>query len=101
MAVLVDLKLQPCPACGNKLDMVYVGPSVYLVGEIDARRSNELRYDDTLRAVNDKRAAIGHEWEVAHKDELLFDFPALLVDKAHIDKQWRLIGDVFRAALIH
>ena len=52
-----------------------------------------------LGAIDDKGAALGHEREVAHKDELLLDLARLLVDKAHVTEERGLIGAVLGAAL--
>ena len=72
---------------------------VHLGGEVDAGRADQLRDDDALGAVNDEGAAVGHEREVAHKDELLLDLAGLLVDEAHVHEEGRLVGKVLRSAL--
>ena len=69
-------------------------------GVVDARRANELGDDDTLGAVDDEGAAIGHEREVAHEDLLLLDLAGLFVDEAHLDEEGRLVGHVLLFALL-
>ena len=99
MTVLVDLELEPGAARGDELRVVGLDAVVHLLGEVDARGADELRDDDALGAVDDEGAALGHEREVAHEDELLLDLARLLVDEAHVDEEGRLIGDVLGAAL--
>ena len=99
VTVLVDLELEPGAARGDELRVVGLDAVVHLLGEVDARGADELRDDDALGAVDDEGAALGHEREVAHEDELLLDLARLLVDEAHVDEEGRLIGDVLGAAL--
>ena len=99
VAALVDLKLEPGAASGDELGLVDQHAAVGLLGEVDARGADELGDDDALGAVDDEGAAVGHEREVAHEDELLLHLARLLVDKAHVNEERRLVGDVLGAAL--
>ena len=99
VTVLVDLKLEPCATSGDELHVMNVYTVVLLGGEVHTRRTDELRDNHALGTVDDKGAALGHEREVAHEDELLLDLARLLVDEAHINKQRGLIGDVLGTAL--
>ncbi len=99
MAALVHLELEPCAARGDELHAVDEDAVVHLGREVHARRADELRDDDALGAVNDEGAAVGHEREVAHEDELLLNLAGLVVDEADVDEEGRLIRDVLRAAL--
>ena len=99
LAALIDLELEPGTTSGNELGAVDLDAVVHLFGEVHARRADELRDDDALGAVDDERATVGHEREVAHEDELLLDLAGLLVHEAHVNKQRRLIGDVLGTAL--
>src|SRR5690606_21963792 len=80
---LVDLELEPGAARGDDArgeDVLVRG----LVGgalEVHARRADELRDDDALGAVDDERAALGHERELAHEDRLRLDLTGRVVDE--------------------
>jgi len=67
--------------------------------EDDARRTNELRYDDALGAVDDEGALFGHLREVAHEHNLFFDFAGWLVQETCAHKYWRRIRHVTFATL--
>ncbi len=54
-----------------------------------ARRTNELRYDDTLSAVDDEGTGIGHQREVAHKDVRFLDLTGLLIQQTRGNTQCR------------
>ena len=99
MAALVDLKLEPRAARGDELHLVDAHAVVHLGGEVHAGRAHELRDNHALGTVDDEGAAVGHEREVAHEHELLLHLARLLVDKANVNKERRLVGDVLRAAL--
>ena len=99
VAALVDLKLEPRAARGDELHLVDAHAVVHLGGEVHAGRAHELRDNHALGTVDDEGAAVGHEREVAHEHELLLHLARLLVDKANVNKERRLVGDVLRAAL--
>ena len=50
-------------------------------------RADDLRDDDTLGTVDDKRAVVGHEREIAHKDGRLLDLAGRLVSQPDCDTQ--------------
>ena len=52
-------------------------------GVIHARRANQLRDDDALGAVDDKRAVLGHEREIAHEHLGLLDLVSVAVRQPH------------------
>ncbi len=112
LAVLVDaniehvgkvgLILQPCSTVGN--DRGGIGQVLRLVGVagiVDAGRAHQLGDNDTLRAVDDKRARVGHQGQVTHKDLLLLDLLGLLVAQAHLHLDRRGIIHVPALALVH
>ena len=101
LATLVDLELEPGTAGGDELHAMNLHAVVHLGGEVHARRADKLRHHDALGAVDDEGAALGHEREVAHEDELLLDLARLLVDEANVDQKRGLIGDVLGTALAH
>src|SRR4029078_10325475 len=68
--------------------------------EVGARRTDELRDDDALGAVDDERAVLGHHREVPHEDRLLADLARLLVDEADRHRERGLIGQVLLTALL-
>ena len=98
VAALVDLELKPCAARGNELNAVDENARVHLGGKVHARRADQLGDHDALGAVDDEGAAIGHEREVAHEDELLLDLASLLVNETHIHEEGGLVGEVLGAA---
>src|SRR5215470_2002263 len=93
--LLVVLELNPRTAVGNDL-AEEVGAVVRGLKE-DARRTVQLRNDDALGSVDDERAVLRHQRNVAEEDFLLLDVAdglraglcVLVVDrKAHSDLEW-------------
>ena len=74
---------------------------IHIVGIIHTGRADDLRNDDTLSAVNDEGAAVGHNGEITHKDILLFDFLGLGVAQPHTDLDGLCIGSVPLLALLN
>ena len=68
--------------------------------EIDAGGTDDLGDDDALGAVDDKRAACGHEREIAHEDLLFLDLLGLAVAQTHADLQRSGVCGVARLALL-
>jgi len=99
---LVGLELEPCTAGRNDLraEDGLVGGLVALGAEIHARGADQLGDDDALGAVDDERAARGHEREIAHEDFLLLDFAGFAIDETNVGEQGSLVGDVFFFALV-
>ena len=60
--------------------------------EVDARAADELRDDDTLGAVDDEGAALGHEREVAHEDRLALDLAGVGVHELGGHEERRVVG---------
>ena len=63
-------------------------------------RTDELRDDDALGAVDDERAALGHEREVAHEDRLALDLTGGVVHELRRDEERRGEGEVLLLALL-
>ncbi len=98
LAVLINLDVddvigihfifEPCAAvrddCGieQHLAGLIAGEAV-----VDARRTDELGDNDTLRAVDDERTGVGHEGHIAHIDFLLLDLTGLDVAELHAHAQ--------------
>ena len=99
---LIGLEFEPCTAGRDDLRAVdgLVGRLIALGGEVDAGRTDELRDDDALGAVDDEGPARGHEREVAHEDLLLFDFARLAIDEADLGEQRSLVGNVLFLAFV-
>ncbi len=68
--------------------------------EIDAGRADDLRDDDTLGAVDDEGAAVGHDREITHEDFLFLDLHGLLVGQADTDLERGGIRGVAGLALL-
>jgi len=99
---LVDLELQPRAARRDDLagEDVLVGRLVGGLLEVDAGRADELRHHDTLGAVDDERAAVGHQREVADEDGLRLDLTGVVVHELGGDEEGRGVGDVAVLALL-
>src|SRR5690606_11001467 len=99
---LVDLELEPGAARRDDLrgEDVLVARLVRRALEVDARRADELRDDDALGAVDDERAALGHEREVAHEDRLALDLTGVVVDELRGDEERRGVREVLLLALV-
>ena len=68
---------------------------------IDARRTDQLRDNHALRTVNDERAAVCHQREVAHVHFIFFDFARFLIEQSCCDAQRRSIGNITFLALFY
>ncbi len=99
---LVDLHLQPGTPGRDDLggEDVLVGRLVDRGVEVDARGADELRHDDTLGAVDDEGALVGHEREVAHEDRLGLDLAGLVVGELGGDEERGAVREVTVLALV-
>ena len=88
-AVRDDLGRVERPTAGGILDRAVV----------DAGRADELADDDALGAVDDERAFLRHEREVAHVDALALDLAGLLDEELDVDVQRPAERQVLRPAL--
>jgi hypothetical protein len=70
------------------------------LAEVHARRTDELRHDDALGAVDDERALVRHEREVTHEDGLALDLAGLVVHELGGDEQRRGVRDVAVLAVV-
>ena len=100
---LVGFELEPCTARRDDLRVVdgLVGCFVALGREVHARAADQLRYNNTLGAVDDEGAAGRHQREVAHEDVLLFDLACFAIDEADFSKERCLVGHVTFLAFIY
>ena len=73
---------------------------VHLVAVVHARAADDLGNNDTLCAVDDEGAAIGHHREIAHEDFLFLDFVGLGVAQAHPNLDGLGVGSVPLFALL-
>ena len=100
-AVGIGLVLDPRAAVGDHLRGVQRHARlVDRPGVIHARRANQLRDDDALGAVDDKRAVLGHEREIAHEHLGLLDLVGIAVRQPHGHLQRRRVGGVALLALV-
>ena len=74
---------------------------VHLVAVVHAGAADDLRDDDALCAVDDERAAVGHEREIAHEDLLLLDLVRLLVVQADANLDGLGVRRVALLAFLH
>ena len=68
---------------------------------VHARRTHELAYHNALRAVDDKRALLGHERELSHEYILFLYLARLFIDETRLDTQGGGIVCVALLALLH
>ena len=74
---------------------------VYLVAKVNAGASDDLGDNDTLCAVDDEGAAVGHEREIAHENLLLLDLVGLFVVQTHANLDGLCVRCVALLALLH
>ena len=96
------LELQPRAAVGNKFGERHVPPSRRILhpGEVRAGRAHQLAHHHALRPVDHKRPRGRHHREVAEEQRLLLDLARLLHLQLHRDVERRVVGDLFRPALV-
>ena len=101
--VSVRLVLQPRAPVGDQLggEDGQIGLDVRLLAVIDAGGADDLGNHNTLRAIDDEGAGLGHEGEVPHEDLLFLDDVGLFVAQAHRNLQGRGVVDVPGLALLH
>ena len=99
LALLVDLDLEPGAAVGHQVRQEDLLLRVLRLHDVGAGRTDELRDDHALGAVDDERAVVGHPREVAHEDRLLADLTGLAVLERDADGQRARVGQVLLAAL--
>ena len=103
LVALVDFELEPGAAGRDDLrgeDVLVAG----LVGgalKVGARRADQLGDDDTLGAVDDEGALLGHQREVTHEHGLLLDFARVVVHELGLDVQRSRVRCVPVLALGH
>ncbi len=99
---LVDLELEPGAARRDDLrgEDVLVARLVRLTLEVHARGAHQLGDDDALGAVDDERATLGHEREVAHEHRLALDLTGRVVHELGRHEQRGGEGEVLLLALV-
>ena len=104
--LLLDVELDPLApvgvdGAGDQLVLGQVAETEALTGlEDDAGRTDELADDDTLGAVDDEGAAVGHHREVPHEDRLLLDLARAGVHEPGAHEDRRGVGHVLFLALL-
>src|SRR5262249_45373396 len=99
-ALLVDLELEPGAAARHQVGGEDLLGRVLRFHQVGAGRTDELRDDHALGAVDDERAPLGHHREVAHEDPLLADLAGLLVDEADHHRERGLVRQVLLPAFL-
>ena len=90
----------PRPGMTLTLVQVVLGGLVLALVEVDAGRADQLGHHDTLGAVDDEGALLGHHREVAHEDRLALDLAGGVVDELRGDEQRRRVGLVLLLAVV-
>jgi hypothetical protein len=99
-AFFVDFELEPGAARRHQVGDEDLFLRVLGRHYVSARGADELGDDDSLGAVDDERATVGHPREVAHEDRLLADLARLLVLEGDRRGQRPRVGHVLLAALL-
>ena len=95
-----DVELDPLAAVGvHRAGHDRLGVAAGL--EDDPGRTDELRYDHPLGAVDNERAPVRHHGEIAHEDRLFFDLAGVGVLELRPHEDGRGIGHVLFLALLH
>jgi len=99
---LVDLELQPRATRRDHLagEDVLVRRLVGRLLEVDARGTHELADHDALGAVDDERALVRHQREVAHEHRLALDLAGVVVHELRRHEQRGRVGEVLVLALL-
>ena len=100
--LLVDLELEPCAAARNDLGGEDVLIRRLVDGALEVRPggTHELRHNDALGSVDDKRSLIRHQGEVAHEYRLGFDLTGLVVHELGGYEERGGVGEVLFLALL-
>ncbi|GBD46467.1 hypothetical protein HRbin41_01294 [bacterium HR41] len=98
-ALLVDLDLEPGTALRHQVRDEDLLLAVLGLHHVGARRAHELRDDDTLGAVDDEGAPVGHPREITHEHRLLADLTGLAVLEGDLHVERTRIGEVALATL--
>ena len=94
LVALVDLELEPGTTARDDASRhdVLVRRLVGGLVEVDTGGTDELRHDDALGAVDDERALVGLQREVAHEDRLGLDLTREVVHELGLDVQRSGVG---------
>ena len=97
----IGLILQPCAAVRNHSTAVkLLSELITFYSIINTGGTDELRYDDSLRTIDNERTGAGHQGQITHEDFLVLDLLlAFSVIKAYFNFQRRCIGCVSFLAL--
>ncbi len=97
----VGFVLQPGTTVRNDLGRIQrLAGLVQRTVKIHAGRTNQLRHDNALAAVNDKGAMVGHQREIAHEHIGFFNFAGFPVLQADKDLQRCGVGLVTFTAFL-
>ena len=105
--LLFNVEFDPLTAvwvdgAGNELMLLQVTKTETLTRlEDDTGRTNELRNNNALSAVDYKRSLFGHHREVAHEDGLFFNFASRRVHETRTHEDRRGEGHVLLFAFLH
>ena len=103
---VLDVELHPLTAVrvDGALDELVLGEVAQAVAlawlEDHAGAADELGHDDTLGAVDDEGALVGHRRQVAHEDGLLFDLAGVAVHEPGPHEDRRAVGHVLLFAFL-
>ena len=100
--VLIRLELQPGSPVGNHAGVVGApAVLVHFILEIDTGTPHDLIDDHAFGTVDDERASLGHQRQLADEDLLFLDLARLLVDQAAGHVHLRSEGRIATLGLFH
>ena len=99
-ALLVDLELEPRATSRHQVGDEDLLLAVLRLHHVRAGRTDELRDDHALGAVDDERAPLGHPREIAHEHRLLADLAGFPVDERDGDGKRPGVRQILLAALL-
>ena len=99
---LVHVEFEPCTAGWDDLHGVQrtLRGLINSLVKVDTRGTYQLRNNNTLGAVDNEGAFIGHHWEVTNENSLGLNFLGVVVDELCRDIQRCRVVNVFFLALI-
>ena len=98
--VRIGLVLEPSAAVRDHLaEVAFLSDLIVLNGIINAGGTNQLAYDDALRAVDHEGTGVRHERQIAHEHLVLLVLILILIIQPHLDLHRGCIGGIPLLAL--
>ncbi len=79
----------------------FLTESIFFLLVVHARRTNQLRYDDTFSTIDNECACIGHNREIAHEQIMFLEFASFFIFQTNLNVQRCRIIDILCFALFN